>query len=216
MWSYNSTVRHDAFTTESRRNLAERGLAMPDGSYPIRNVSDLKNAIQSYGRAKNKDAVKAWIKKRAKALNAESLLPEDWRDGELTHYGIKGMKWGVRRYQNKDGTLTAAGKNRYNENYSDKQRKQDRAIYGKRAEKRINRRMNEGYGIKGARAFEADRKARKENRGRVMRKTISAVSTAVGIAYFADQAFNNGVGTEAVGKVAQSTIDAARRWLDKH
>lgn len=31
---------------------------------------------------------------------------------ELTHWGIKGMKWGVRRYQNKDGSLTAAGKKR--------------------------------------------------------------------------------------------------------
>lgn len=30
------------------------------------------------------------------------------------HHGIKGMKWGIRRYQNKDGTLTAAGKKRYN------------------------------------------------------------------------------------------------------
>lgn len=33
---------------------------------------------------------------------------------ELLHWGIKGMKWGVRRYQNKDGTLTPAGKKRYN------------------------------------------------------------------------------------------------------
>lgn len=32
--------------------------------------------------------------------------------GELYHWGIKGMKWGVRRYQNKDGTLTDAGKRR--------------------------------------------------------------------------------------------------------
>ena len=31
---------------------------------------------------------------------------------ELYHHGVKGMKWGVRRYQNKDGSLTAAGKKR--------------------------------------------------------------------------------------------------------
>lgn len=34
---------------------------------------------------------------------------------ELTHWGIKGMRWGRRRFQNTDGTLTEAGKQRYND-----------------------------------------------------------------------------------------------------
>lgn len=34
-------------------------------------------------------------------------------ESELYHHGVKGQKWGVRRYQNEDGTLTAAGKKRY-------------------------------------------------------------------------------------------------------
>ena len=46
---------------------------------------------------------------------------------ELYHWGIKGMKWGVRRYQNKDGTLTPAGKKRYAEDGRDKDDQEQQA-----------------------------------------------------------------------------------------
>lgn len=37
------------------------------------------------------------------------------KNNELYHHGIKGMRWGVRRFQKKDGTLTNAGKKRYDD-----------------------------------------------------------------------------------------------------
>ena len=42
---------------------------------------------------------------------------------ELCHFGIKGMKWGVRRYQNEDGSLTPAGKKHYGNMSDDKLQK---------------------------------------------------------------------------------------------
>jgi hypothetical protein len=63
---------------EQRRKLAERGEALPDGSFPIRNKQDLSDAVQSYGRAKDKAEAKRWIKRRARELDAEDELPDDW------------------------------------------------------------------------------------------------------------------------------------------
>jgi hypothetical protein len=63
---------------EQRRKLAERGEALPDGSFPIRNKEDLSDAVQSYGRAKDKAEAKRWIKRRARELDAEDELPDDW------------------------------------------------------------------------------------------------------------------------------------------
>lgn len=42
-------------------------------------------------------------------------VSRQYRLDELVHYGIKGQKWGERRYQNKDGSLTPAGKKRYSD-----------------------------------------------------------------------------------------------------
>ena len=47
-------------------------------------------------------------------------------DAELYHHGIKGMKWGVRRFQKKDGTLTNAGKKRYADDGPDEAARKER------------------------------------------------------------------------------------------
>ena len=68
------------FTQSQRERLAKKGHALEDGSFPIRNKSDLKNAIKSWGLAKksNKAKAKKFIKLRAKQLNASELLPSTW------------------------------------------------------------------------------------------------------------------------------------------
>ncbi len=66
-----------AFTAEQRKQLAKEGKALPDGSFPIVNKGDLRNAISAFGRAKNKGVVATHIKKRARALGATDLLPDE-------------------------------------------------------------------------------------------------------------------------------------------
>lgn len=67
-----------AFTQKQRDTLAEEGVAMKDGSFPVRNRADLSNAIASLGRAKDVAAAKRHIAKRARALDALDGLPESW------------------------------------------------------------------------------------------------------------------------------------------
>jgi len=67
-----------AYSEEDRAKLAEGGMALPDGSFPIKDEADLRNAIQAFGRAKDKDKAKAHIIKRAMDLNLEDLIPMNW------------------------------------------------------------------------------------------------------------------------------------------
>lgn len=68
------------FSTAEREKAAAKGQAMSHGGFPIKNEKDLRNAIRAIGRAKNRSATIAHIKKRAKALGLTSLLPESWKD----------------------------------------------------------------------------------------------------------------------------------------
>lgn len=73
---------------------------------------------------------------------------------ELSHHGIKGQKWGIRRFQNNDGTLTSAGKERY----SKEQYKRDVSVYGRAGAKRIQKHVErDGETVSGARSIEARR-----------------------------------------------------------
>lgn len=74
----NLSVDLAVIPAKERRTLATKGVALPDGSFPIRNVADLRNAIRAIGRAKDPAAAKAHIKRRARALGAAGLLPNTW------------------------------------------------------------------------------------------------------------------------------------------
>ena len=70
-------VQKRNYNTEQRRQLADEGKALPDGSYPIVDKADLANALQAVGRASNRAQVEAHIRRRAKDLDAMDMLP-DW------------------------------------------------------------------------------------------------------------------------------------------
>lgn len=88
-------------------------------------------------------------------------------DRELYHYGIKGMKWGIRR-----STPRAS-------NYSERQRTRDRKLYGRGAERRINKRMLKGEGIQSARHNEVVRKKRIQS-GKTIAASIATSALVLG------------------------------------
>ncbi len=110
-------------TMMQRKALAAKGLAMPDGSYYIRNKKELGDAIEAIGRGgADHDVIRKFCIKRAADLGASDMIPADWNpDGSLKHqmtpeesvsdflehFGVKGMKWGVRRDGSSGGSRPA-------------------------------------------------------------------------------------------------------------
>jgi HK97 family phage prohead protease len=70
------------WTAATRKEAVQKGWAMPDGTFPIKDASDVEDAVHLWQSGHHQTpAARAHIIKRAVAIGATSALPEDWRPG---------------------------------------------------------------------------------------------------------------------------------------
>lgn len=80
-----SCIAKSYIPEKEREKLEKEGKAMAGGRFPVRNVSDLKNAIKLVGNSDlSKDEVMKFLKRRAKDLGAENEIPESWNEVKKT------------------------------------------------------------------------------------------------------------------------------------
>lgn len=94
------------FSNKERKKLADKGEAMPDGSFPTASLQDFKDAVRSIGRAKNSAAVKKYLLRRAKEKGWEEHVPEEWtnREEDKTEKGVDYQQSGERHFDGISGS----------------------------------------------------------------------------------------------------------------
>lgn len=104
----------------------------------------------------------------------------------LAHHGVKGMKWGVRRYQNEDGSLTSVGKRRYNDDATNP--------IARHRQKLINRYVEKGYSQDAAQTMAKQR---------MKTEAVLAVVGTVAISVIAKKAITR-IGQDYCDKIIKS------------
>lgn len=132
---------------------------------------------------------------------------------ELYHHGIKGMKWGFRRFQNKDGSLKAAGRKRYADDGEKKSsnkksetssdaKPNSKGLIQKRREKLVERYIQKGYGLEAAETMAKQRMRTEAVLAAVGTVAVTAVaikvSRRIGQDYF-DHTFKSGKIIQNIG-----------------
>lgn len=120
---------------------------------------------------------------------------------ELYHHGILGMKWGVRRYQNKDGSLTPKGKKRYSEDYNETRNIKRKGI--KRMSNDDLRKVNNRDSLE---------RTYKNNNSKVG-KTIAIVGTTAGVIGSLNAILKNSPRVVANGKKAVNRIARSGKYI---
>ena len=125
-------------------------------------------------------------------------------ESRLNHAGIKGMKWGVRRYQNKDGSLTPAGKKRYGDQHDDYRKAHDRKKVSQMSDKELRERNNR---------LQMEQQyaqlTRKKNRGAQVVKSLIALAGTITAAEAAIKTYKR-LGNTALDKVGDWIIKDIR------
>lgn len=133
----------------------------------------------------------------------------------LAHHGIKGQKWGIRRFQNKDGTLTAAGKKRYDDDDdSSESKKETKPVKQSRKDKLYERYKSIGY---------SEEEAMQRAKGQVAAERvligIGAVAVTAAVAYGAYKYYDNNIDRVISGDTMMQTVhygglDEAKRRVE--
>lgn len=136
----------------------------------------------------------------------------------LAHFGVKGQKWGIRRFQNPDGTLTEAGKKHYGiaaqEFKSQAEKDAAQKKFARKVEKEAQKlgsrikKADREYQMK--EAIEYDQKAK--NAKRVGRAALAVALPAIGVAGITESSYNAKINQALTN--ASKTLENDNKWLE--